>query len=77
MKFLIPHSANLDKTDCNRYYHTPLEHCISLNLREHRHYPFELFLILLNAGADYNKGSIDDTRQRDLCISEKTKEIRH
>lgn len=71
IRFLIEHSADLNKTDCNRYCHTPLEHCISLNSKMHKHYPLELFRILLNAGADYNKGSIDETKQRDLRISEK------
>lgn len=71
MRFLINHGVDLDKTDCNRYCHTPLEHCISLDSKEHKHYPFELFMMLLNAGADYNKGSIDETKPRDLRISEK------
>lgn len=69
--FLIKLGANLDKTDSNRYCHTPLEHCISLNRKEHGRYPFEIFKMLLEAGADYNKGSVDETKQRDLRISEK------
>lgn len=71
IRFLIRHGADLDKTDCNRYCHTPLEHCISLNHKEHGRYPFEIFKMLLEAGADYNKGSVDETKQRDLRISEK------
>jgi len=71
IRFLIKHNADLDKTDCNRYCHTPLEHCISLNYKEHGRYPFEVFKILLEAGADYNKGSVDETKRRDLRISEK------
>lgn len=66
--FLIRFGANLDKTDSNRYCHTPLEHCISI---DHKGYPFEIFKMLIEAGADYNKGSIDETKQRDLRISEK------
>ena len=71
ISFLIRHGADLDKTDNNRYCHTPLEHCISLNTKDHRYYPFELFKMLIEKGADYNKGSIDETKQRDLRISEK------
>ncbi len=71
VRFLIKHGADLDKTDTNRYCHTPLEHCISLNYKEHGRYPFELFKMLIEAGADYNKGSVDETKQRDLRISEK------
>ena len=69
--FLIRHGADLDKTDSNRYCHTPLEHCISLNHKEHGRYPFEIFKMLMEVGADYNKGSVDETKQRDLRISEK------
>lgn len=69
MRFLIKYNVDLNKTDCNRYCHTPLEHCISLNPKER--YPFELFVMLLEAGADYNKGSIDETKQSDLRISAK------
>lgn len=71
VKFLIKHNADLNKTDSNRYCHTPLEHCISLNPKEHGQYPFELFKMLIEAGADYNKCSLDETKQRDLRISEK------
>lgn len=71
IRFLIRHGADLDKTDSNRYCHTPLEHCISLNHKEHGRYPFEVFKMLMDAGADYNKGSIDETKQCDLRISEK------
>ncbi len=71
IRFLIRHGADLDKTDNNRYCHTPLEHCISLNPKEHGRYPFEIFKMLLEAGADYNKGSIDETKQSDKRISER------
>ncbi len=67
--FLIKHGVDLDKTDYNRYCHTPLEHCISLN--KECGYSFELFKMLIEAGADYNKGSVDETKERDLRISEK------
>lgn len=67
--FLIRHGANLNKTDNSRYCHTPLEHCISAGFRES--YPFEVFKKLIDAGADYNKGSIDETKKRSLRISEK------
>ncbi len=68
VRFLINHGVDLNKTDCNRYCHTPLEHCISLNAKC---YPIKLFRMLLDAGADYNKGSIDETKHCDLRISEK------
>lgn len=71
VRFLIAHGVDLDKTDCNRYCHTPLEHCISLNPKDHGHYPFDIFRMLLESGADYSKGSIDETKKRDLRISEK------
>ena len=70
LHFLIDHSADINKTDANRYYHTPLEHCISLNQRECP-YALTLFKMLLEAGADYNKGSIDETINSFKRISEK------
>ena len=60
MKFLLEHGADPDKTDCHQYHHTPLEHCIE------RHNPdIHEFYILLDYGADYNKGSVDETQPAD------------
>lgn len=47
--------VNPDKTDNSKYYLTPLSHCIQVN-------DFKAFCILLDHGADYNKGSINETK---------------
>lgn len=64
LKFLLDHGADPDLTDSYQYCHTPLEHCIE-------RYPsdIEAFRILLNYGADYNKGSLDQTKKRDKRLS--------
>lgn len=65
MLFLLEHGADPDKTDSHQYCHTPLAHCIE------RHDPdFKEFCILLEHGADYNKGSVDETQPGDKRISE-------
>ena len=46
--------VDLDKTDSSKYFLTPLSHCIQVN-------DFESFCFLLEKGADYNKGSINET----------------
>jgi ankyrin repeat protein/transcriptional regulator with XRE-family HTH domain len=63
--FLLEHGANPDKPDSNQYCHTPLEHCIE------RYNPsFDEFCILLEHGADYNKGSVDETQSSYKRLSE-------
>ena len=54
LKFLIENGADLDKTDNSRYCLTPLAHCVQKG-------NFKLFNLLLEMGADYNKGSVDET----------------
>lgn len=55
LEFLVKECrVNLDKTDSNKYFLTPLSHCIQVN-------DFEAFCFLLENGADYNKGSINET----------------
>ena len=53
LKFLLSNGANPDKTDNSRYCLTPLSHCVQTG-------DFKAFCILLNHGADYNKGSVDE-----------------
>lgn len=57
IKFLLEHGADVNKTDCHQYCHTPLEHCIERHLND-----FKEFCILLDYGADYNKCSVDETQ---------------
>lgn len=54
LKFLIENGADPDKTDNSRYCLTPLAHCVQDG-------KFRLFELLLKMGADYNKGSVDET----------------
>lgn len=54
LKFLVENGADLDKTDNSRYCLTPLAHCVQTR-------NFKLFNLLLELGADYNKGSVDET----------------
>ena len=54
MKFLLDNGANPDKTDNSRYCLTPLSHCVQIG-------DYRAFSVLLGCGADYNKGSIDET----------------
>lgn len=59
LKFLIENGADLNKTDNSRYFFTPLSHCVQKgNLK--------LFDLLLESGADYNKGSVDETTPSNL-----------
>ena len=54
MKFLLDNGANPNKTDNSRYCLTPLSHCVQID-------DYRAFSLLLERGADYNKGSIDET----------------
>lgn len=54
LKFLIENGADLNKTDNSRYCLTPLAHCVQKG-------DFKLFNLLIEVGADYNKGSVDET----------------
>jgi hypothetical protein len=47
-------NVDLNKTDSSKYFLTPLSHCIQIN-------DYKSFCILLENGADYNKGSINET----------------
>lgn len=65
IKFLLENGADVNKTDCHQYCHTPLEHCIE------RYNPdFKEFCMLLDYGADYNKCSMDETQPGHKRISE-------
>lgn len=61
LKFLIENDADFDKTDNSRYCLTPLAHCVQLG-------NFKLFRLLLEMGADYNKGSVDETTPSHLKL---------
>lgn len=59
LRFLVENGADLNKTDNSRYCLTPLAHCVQEG-------NFKLFNLLLEMGADYNKGSIDETTPSNL-----------
>jgi len=59
LDFLLSCGADPNKTDSSRYCLTPLSHCVQMN-------DFRAFCTLLEHGADYNKGSIDETTPRNL-----------
>lgn len=48
-------NADPDKTDNSKYFLTPLSHCVQVN-------DYKAFCILLDHGADYNKGSINESK---------------
>ncbi len=52
IQFLLDNGADINKTDRWRHCLTPLAHCVQVG-------EIELFDYLINAGADYNMGSID------------------
>lgn len=54
LEFLIKNGANLNKTDNYKHCLTPLTHCIQVR-------DFDSFDLLIKNGADYNKGSTDET----------------
>lgn len=72
--FLLEHGADPNKTDSNQYCHTPLEHCIERYEDKHSYddydLSYELFCMLLEHGADYNKCSVDETQPSNKRISE-------
>ena len=53
MDYLLRRGADPDRTDNSSYCLTPLSHCVQLG-------DYEAFQALLAAGADYNKGSVDE-----------------
>lgn len=72
VRFLINHNADVNKSDCGSYYHPPLLHCIPQGFNSRSEYYFELFKILLDAKADYNKCSLDETKntiQRRISVN--------
>ncbi len=55
LEFLVKEcKVDINKTDSSKYFLTPLSHCIQVN-------DFDSFCVLLENGADYNKGSINET----------------
>lgn len=52
IQFLLHHGADINKTDRWKHYLTPLAHCVQIG-------EIDLFNYLIEAGADYNMGSID------------------
>lgn len=74
LRFLLEHGADPNKTDSHQYCHTPLEHCIEVNKpidSDKKYDPaFEEFCLLLEFGADYNKGSVDEMQPGNKRLSE-------
>lgn len=54
LEFLLARGADINKTDHFKHCLTPLTHCIQVR-------DFATFDFLITQGADYNKGSIDET----------------
>lgn len=55
LEFLVKEcKVDINKTDSSKYFLTPLSHCVQIN-------DFDSFCFLLENGADYNKGSINET----------------
>jgi len=57
--FLIKNGADINMRDCYKYFLTPLSHAVKAG-------DIKAFDILLKKGADYNKGSMDETTESDL-----------
>lgn len=55
----MDNGADPDKTDNSRYCLTPLAHCVQVG-------DFKALCILLECGADYNKGSVDEITPSNL-----------
>lgn len=53
IQFLLRNGASPDRTDNNSYCLTPLAHCVQTR-------NYAAFCLLLDHGADYNKGSVDE-----------------
>lgn len=74
VQFLLEHGADPNKPDSHQYCHTPLEHCIERHEESKPHGQFDpsydLFCLLLEHGADYNKCSVDETQPGDKRLSE-------
>lgn len=54
LEYLIEQGVNLDQTDSDRNFLTPLSHCVQIS-------DYRAFKMLVEAGADYNKGSMNET----------------
>ena len=54
MRFLLEHHVDINKTDSKDFCFTPLAHCVQID-------DFQTFCLLLEVGADFNKGSMDET----------------
>lgn len=74
MKFLLDHGADPNKPDSHQYCHTPLEHCIERyeDKKQNGKYDpsYDMFCLLLDYGADYNKCSVDETQPSNKRLSE-------
>lgn len=53
IRFLLDHGADINKTDGKEFCFTPLAHCVQID-------DFQAFCLLLEYGADFNKGSLDE-----------------
>jgi len=53
MQFLLEQKIDINKTDSSSFCFTPLTHCVQID-------DFKGFSLLLEAGADFNKGSMDE-----------------
>ena len=54
IRFLLEHHVDINKTDSKDFCFTPLAHCVQID-------DFKTFCLLLDYGADFNKGSMDET----------------
>lgn len=64
IQFLIDSGVNLDQTDSDKYFLTPLSHCVQIK-------DLRAFKMLLNAKADFNKGSINESKNTSIrCRNE-------
>lgn len=62
VRFLLENGADPNKNDNGRYCLPPLAHTIQAhNTRGGKPYAFAIFMMLLEAGCDYNKASRDET----------------
>jgi len=61
LDFILENGVDLDATDSEKYFLTPLAHCIQLN-------DLVSFRKLLDAGADFNKGSLNEASDSHLRV---------